>query len=87
MKKRNKESKTEITNIPKDGGCISLFRNKSSLHPPFLGELPTNTEENEDELIRYLAKILVDIFLNSETFYGTKEKGSDILSGINKRTG
>ncbi len=86
MKKRNKESKTDIDILPKEGGCTSLFRDKSSLHPPFLGELPANTTENEDKLLRYLARLLIDIYLDSESLYG-KEEGSYLLPGIDKRTG
>jgi hypothetical protein len=86
MKKLHRDNKT-AGNISKKGGCTSLCSNRGSLHPPFLDELPANTAENEDILIRHLAKILVDIFLNSEDYYGGQKESSDLLSGIDERTG
>lgn len=47
----------------------------------------TSLESNnhtEDELLRELAKILVEAYLGEQP-YG-REKGSDILSGFDKRT-
>lgn len=87
MKELDRDKKIAENNTSEKGGCMSLSSNKGNLHPPFLDGLLTNTMENEDEVIRYLAKILVDIFLNSEAFYGAKEKGSNLLSSIDKRTG
>ena len=69
--------------IPNKGGCPSLCSNKGNQHPPFLGVL---SEKDEDALLDYLAEILVDIFLNSESFYGT-QKSSDLLPGFDERTG
>lgn len=48
---------------------------------------PSSLESNnctEDELLRELAKILVEAYLGEQPYGG--EKGSDILSGFNKRT-
>jgi hypothetical protein len=87
MKKLDRENRTAVGNISKKGGCMSLSSNRGGSHPPFLDELPANTAENEDILIRYLAKILVDIFLNSEAYYGGKKESSDLLPGIDERTG
>ena len=88
MKKLHRDNKIAKNNSSEKGGCIkSLCSNKGNLHPPFLDALPTNIPENEEELIKYLAKVLVDIFLNSEAFYGSKEKSSDILPGFDQRTG
>lgn len=86
MKKLHRDIKTVENHVSKKGGCMSLCSNKDSLHPPFLDGLPINIPENEDELISYLARVLVDIFLHSESFYGSKEESGDLLPGINQRT-
>lgn len=44
----------------------------------------SNCNQTEDELLRELAKILVEAYLGEQPY--DTEKGSDILPGFDKRT-
>lgn len=60
---------------------VESVRGESSiLRSPLL----ESCNKTEDELLRELAKILVEAYLGEKP-YG-EEKGSDILPGVNKRT-
>jgi hypothetical protein len=88
MKKLDRDNKTAEMNIPKQGGsCMSLSSNKGRTHPPFLGVLLDNKTETENKMIEYLAEILIDIFLTSENFNGKPKTSSNILQGVDERTG
>jgi hypothetical protein len=82
-----REKATEIFLEPNEGERTLLCSNESGTRSPFLGFLDTSADNVNDEMILdYLAKIIADMYL--ETNYGkTTKKGSDILPGINKRTG
>ncbi len=86
VKELHRNDSIPHASVPNKGGCSSLCSNKGNQHPPFLGGLSDSITEKEVESIRYLAKILVRISLQSENFHGGK-KGSNILPCIDKGTG
>ena len=87
MKKLDKRECTTIDFEPKEGERTLLSSNRSSTRSPSL-DLGISNDSTQDELIGILADILVEGFLwQHEHGKEYTEQGSDLLPGINKRTG
>jgi hypothetical protein len=81
--KKNASDLTKLTS--KEGEQRLLYCNKVSSSPS-LDFNPNTAFVTEDIAMDYLAEILVQIYLNDKRNQLSK-KGSDLLSGIDKRTG
>lgn len=88
LKKLDKRNNTLDTGFePKEGERTLLSSNKGGMRSPSL-DLGIHPESTEDELIVILANILAEGFINQYGYGKQQElKGSDILPGVNKRTG
>jgi hypothetical protein len=86
MKKLHEASHAVNDYAHSNGGERSvLCSNKGGIRSPSLDFLDTSAASvTEEQVLEYLAKIISDIYLKK--VYGDK-KGSDLLSGLDKRTG
>lgn len=79
---------TEIELESKEGEQTLLSSNRGGICSPSLDFLDTSYEGvSEDKILDYLARIISTIYLKQYHGYTNTEKGSDILPGVNKRTG
>lgn len=88
MKKLHKRNNTAYINIePNKGERTLSCSNKGSMRSSLLGFLDTSSENASNEMIsEYFAKLIVDMFIETN-YANTTKKGSNILPGIDKRTG
>lgn len=73
---------------PNEGERILLCSNESNSRSPSLDFLDTSADNvSEDMILDYLARIISDMYL--QELYATphSKEGSDLLPGINERTG
>lgn len=79
------ENTTNQYVVSNEGERTLLSSNKGGMRSPSLDFLDTSADTvTEDMILEYLAGIISNIYL-SQT-YGNKES-SDLLQGLNKRTG
>jgi hypothetical protein len=78
IKKLDKRENTTIDFDPNEGERTLLSSNKGGMRSPSLGFLDTSSNDvTDDEILKYLAGILCDIYL-SQT-YDNHKKSSDLL--------
>lgn len=82
-----RDSVTDKHVKPNEGERTLLSSNESGNRSPFLGFNPNNPLVIKEMAMDYLADILVEIFLAEERKKHAEQTGSDLLQGINKRTG
>jgi len=86
MKKLHKRDKiTKIQVEPEEGERKLLCSNESDQRSPSL-DLINNNKATEQELIKYLAEILVEGFLWHYEHGGKQQTSSDLLPGFDQGT-
>ena len=86
MKKLYKGSKNNGKNVETNEGERGLlYSNKAIVRSPSLAFNPNKEYVSEDIALDYLASILVEIYLYNKDA-NIKQKGSDLLPCVNKRT-
>lgn len=82
------EHTTEINISTSEGERTLLSSNKGGIRSPSLDFLDTSAEDVSEEMILdYLAQIISSIYLKEMHGNNNNKTGSDLLPGINKRTG
>lgn len=71
----------------KEGERRLLSSNKANARSPSLDINPNSNYISDEVALDYLAELLVEVYVEYYRNGNRQKKGSDILSGINKRTG
>lgn len=87
QKLHNGENNAEILE-PNEGERSLLCSNRSSVRSPSLDFLDTSADTvSEDMILDYLARIISTMYLKQHYGNNPTKKSSNLLPGINERTG